>query len=376
MRQASPSLLFLLPLGLFLAGFQLHGQEIPAEAVQRIADAIGPRDARQALAGISARAEASGPRGAFASEMISLSDGTARFRLGMASGNTDLLVAAGTPYLRSGAGALESADAAMAGFLRGHEVHRMLLDLEQRFRSGARATQPGCLALLGPDDLPVTICREAGVDLPRTIELELPAALGGGSTTIELGDWRNLHGVRLPFAADFLHAGERHTYRYTEVLPFRLAPGTALPPAGAPEALFARLGDLAGLAAAHARTLEAHRRSDVRLLLADAAEASTVSGRGRLSASSREELAARLGPYLESIDFTRYEDVAVPVVAVSADGTLGWLACQIEAAGSSRVAKLADGSPEPIAYGFSWLELYAQAEGTWQNIGNASSARP
>lgn len=376
MRQASPSLLFLLPLGLFLAGFQLHGQEIPAEAVQRIADAIGPRDARQALAGISARAEASGPRGAFASEMISLSDGTARFRLGMASGNTDLLVAAGTAYLRSGAGALESADAAMAGFLRGHEVHRMLLDLEQRFRPDARATQPGCLALLGPDDLPVTICREAGVDLPRTIELELPAALGGGSTTIELGDWRSLHGVRLPFAADFLHAGERHTYRYTEVLPFRLAPGAALPPAGAPEALFARLGDLAGLAAAHERTLEAHRRSDVRLLLADAAEASTVSGRGRLSASSRSELAARLGPYLESIDFTRYEDVAVPVVAVSADGSLGWLACQIEAAGSSRVAKLADGSPEPIAYGFSWVELYAQAEGTWQNIGNASSARP
>lgn len=73
MRRASPSLL----LCLFLAGSRLQGQETSAQAVQRVAAAIGPRDARQALAGISARAEASGPRGAFVSEMISLADGTA-----------------------------------------------------------------------------------------------------------------------------------------------------------------------------------------------------------------------------------------------------------------------------------------------------------
>lgn len=378
MRRASHSFLVLC---LFLAGSHLHASETSAAALQRLADAVGTREARQALVGISARAEANGPRGAFASEMISLNDGTARFRLLMAEGGTELLLAADRPYTRSLTGTSRelaaATDRSLASFVRGHEVHRMLLDLELRFRPDSRAVEPGCQALLGPDDLAVTICRATDSALPATIELALPAGLGGGSTRIELGNWRGLHGVQLPFAADFLHAGELHTYRYTEVLPFRLAPGVELPSgATAPDTLFARLGDLAALASAHERTLAAHRQSDVRLLLADAAERSVVSGRGTLRETGRSELAARLSPYLEGIRFSRYEDVVVPVVAVSADGTLGWLACQIEAAGSSRVAKLADGSPEPIAYGFSWVELYARNEERWQAIGNASSPLP
>ena len=360
---------------LLLFGSTLHAELLAGSELQNLADAIGPAEARRAMTGIAARADATGPRGAFVSEIVSLADGTARFRLAMSSDDTDILLAAGTPYVHKD-NRMQAADAAMTSFVRGHEVHRMLLDLEQRFRPDARAVEPGCLALRGPDALPVTICRAAGSERPSTIVLELPAALGGGTTTIELDDWRAVLGAQLPFAVDFLHAGERHAYRYTAVLAFRLAPGSALPPADAPEELFARLGDLADLASAHERTLQAHRQSDVRILLGDAAGQSTISGRGSLRESSRDELAARLGPYLESIRFTRYEDVVVPVVAVSADGSLGWLACQIEAAGESRVSKLADGSAEPIAYGFSWIELYASAAGSWKNIGNASSARP
>ena len=367
--------------GWLLCPLLLSGSTLPAELLagpelQNLADTIGPAGARRAMAGIAARADATGPRGAFVSEIVSLADGTARLRLALSSGNTDLLLAAGTPYAHKD-NRMQAADAAMASFVRGHEVHRMLLDLEHRFHLDERAAKPNCLALRGPDALAVTICRAAGSERPATIVLELPAALGGGTTTLELDDWRAVQGVQLPFAVDFLHAGERHTYRYSEVLPFRVAPGVDLPRgAEAADPLFSRLGDLAALASAHERTLAAHRQSDVRLLLDDAAERSLVSGRGTLKETGSDELAARLGPYLESIRFTRYEDVVVPVVAVSADGSLGWLACQIEAAGESRVSKLADGSAEPIAYGFSWIELYASAAGSWKNIGNASSARP
>ena len=271
MRRASPSLLLLC---LFLAGSPLHAEETAAAALQRLADAVGTREARQALVGISARAEANGPRGAFASEMISLDDGTARFRLLMAEGGTELLLAADGPYTRSLTGASRS--------LRRPPIARWrALCAATRyiaccsiwscaFAPIRAAAEPGCQALLGPDDLAVTICRATDSALPATIELALPAGLGGGSTRIELGDWRGLHGVQLPFAADFLHAGERHTYRYREVLPFRLAPGSTLP--AAPAALFARLGDLAALAAAHERVLEAHRQSDVGMLLADSAQ--------------------------------------------------------------------------------------------------------
>ena len=378
---------------LFAVCLALVGGPLSAAAdvdprLAEIAAAIGPAPARAAISGISSLAAARGPRGAFTSEMIALADGTARFRLIKPEGDTSLLLTAGQIYRSDSASApVKTADAAMASFLRGHEVHRMLLDLDHRFRLDARAAPAGCLPLRGPDGLAVTICGAEGSELPGSIELELPAALGGGNVTIELADWRILQGapgVQLPFTANFLHAGERHSYRFTEVLPFRFAPGApgvpGPPAAGSPaskevaaEQVFARLGDLAALVAAHERLLDAHRRSDPRLLLAGAAERSLESRRGRLQETGREELAARLGPYLASVHFSRYDDVVVPAVAVSADGTLGWLACQIEAAGTTVGS---DAAAEPIAYGFSWVELYAKEHGRWQNIGNASSARP
>ncbi len=360
-------------LGFLAAGVAFSATTLPGLA--ELARAVGSPSARAAIGGIAAQAEASGPRGAFRSEVLSLTGDSARFRLTKGAEATEILLAAGKPFQRAAAGGgFEAADAALASFVRGHEVHRMLLDLEQRFRPDARAVEPGCLALRGPDGLAVTLCRAGTGELPGTIALELPAAAGGGNVTLELGDWRSLPSapeVQLPFTVDFLHGSERHTYRYTTVLPFRLAPGIALPEA--PDALFARLDDLAALAAAHERVLEAHRRSDVALLLADAFERSLSSGRGALKETGRSELAARLGPYFESTRFSRYDDVVTPALALSADGTLGWVACQIEAAG---LQQQPPGPPQAIAFGFSWIELYARHEGGWQAIGNASSARP
>lgn len=359
-------------LGLMAAGAAFSASAPPG--LEALARSIGPRSARAAIGGIAAHAEASGPRGAFRSEVLSLTGDSARFRLKKGAEATEILLAAGKPFQRAAGGGFEPAEAALASFVRGHEVHRMLLDLEQRFRPDARAVEPGCLALRGPDGLAATICGSGTGELPRTIALDLPAAAGGGIVTLELGDWRSLPSapeVQLPFAVDFLHGSERHTYRYTTVLPFRLAPGIALPEA--PDALFARLDDLAALAAAHERVLEAHRRSDVALLLAGAFERSLSSGRGVLEETGRSELAARLGPYFESTRFSRYDDVVTPALAVSADGTLGWVACQIEAAG---LQQQPPAPPQAIAFGFSWVELYARHDGGWQAIGNASSARP
>ena len=173
-------------------------------------------------------------------------------------------------------------------------------------------------------------------------------------------------------SATFHHAGETHVYAFTDVLPFRLAPGSRLP-SDLP-ALFARLGDVAKLAAAHGRTITAHRTRDIELILADEGELSTVGRRGELVEVTRDKLAANLGPYLEARTFRRYEDVAVPVIAVSDDGSLGWLGCQIEAAGERHSS---DAGPRNIAYGFTWVELYSRQDrgGRWLRIGNFSSPR-
>jgi hypothetical protein len=119
--------------------------------------------------------------------------------------------------------------------------------------------------------------------------------------------------------------------------------------------------------------MEAHRASNVDLLLAHSAPEGTMSLRGKLVPSTVESMRERLGPYLRATRFDRYEDTAVPVVSVSRDGTLGWLACEIEASGEQTDES---GRIVPLEFGFSWVELVARDEGRWLGIGNASSQRP
>ena len=352
-----------------LAATHVRAGEEPLTA---IADAIGPAAARSALEGIASRAACRGPRGDFATEVVSVGGGVTRFRQVRANGTTELLLAGGEVFARGAPGApFERADAALRSFVAGHEVHRMVLDLDRRFRATGAARDDGCLPLRGPHGLAAAVCAGPDGGQPARLELEAPAGAGGGTVAIELGDWRTVHGVRLPFSATFFHAGETHAYAFTEVLPFRLAPGSGLPEAPAPR--FARLGDLAELAAAHERIMAAHRASDVDLLLGGAAEVATEGRRGELVETTRAGVRRLLGEYLTAIRFSRYEDVVAPVIAVAADGSLGWLACQIEAAGERRPPGAA---PEAIAYGFTWVELYAREGERWLGIGNFSSPRP
>lgn len=292
--------------------------------------------------GLVTIAECEGPDGPFRTEIVSLADGTCRFVQTRGDDRSELLVRGGQVRQTTDTSVrLAEAPDHLEQFVRGHEVHRMICD------SPARADRAGPL------------------------ELPLGEELGGGTVRIEFGDWRPVHGIELPFTVDFLHRQERFTHRFTAILPFRLAPGSSLPQD--PVACFDRLGDLAEIVALHRRALDAHLEGDVQGILGDEAAEGTTSGRGRLSTMPRDALGRRLGAYLETTSFDRYEDTVVPIVAVSLDGSLGWLGCEIEAVGTQQDAS---GAASPIAFGFSWVELVARADGRWRRIGNASSARP
>ncbi len=307
------------------------------------------------LEGLVSRAEVAGPRGTFVTEMVSLADGTARLVQTYPADDprrrapVELLTLPGNrAFQRNEKGEFEPAAAGTVSFVLGHDAARIAL---------ARGPRP------------------ASISLPA------PAEMGGGTVTITLDDYRRVIGFDLPYSATFVHSAapaDRYVYRYGELLPFRIAPGSPAPEVNSDSAstAFERLGDLADIARAHERVMSAHRASDAALLTADAGARSTVSGRGRLSETTRDEQLARMKEYLGQIRFSRYDDIAVPVIALSRDGTLAWLACEMQAAGH----RDAGGKNEPIAYGFSWVEHYARdpdsKDRRWISIGNASSQRP
>lgn len=122
------------------------------------------------------------------------------------------------------------------------------------------------------------------------------------------------------------------------------------------------------LLALHERALEAHRRSDIDLLLQDEDDDYVISSRGEISRPAKAERQEFLGPYLRATRFEEYRDVVPPIA--KAKGDLGWVVCQISARGTQRSAS---GDTASIAFVSSWIELYEKRSGRWVRIGNVSN---
>ena len=127
-------------------------------------------------------------------------------------------------------------------------------------------------------------------------------------------------------------------------------------------------GDRARLLALHEEAMEAHRKSDVEMLLrADAADV-VIASRGEISRPTLEQRRQFLGTYLRGVRFAEYVDTVPPVVHVSADGTTGWVIAQVKARGTE-----VGGAGRSIQFESAWIELYEKRGGSWRRVGNVSN---
>ncbi|MEM7282579.1 MAG: nuclear transport factor 2 family protein [Pseudomonadota bacterium] len=119
----------------------------------------------------------------------------------------------------------------------------------------------------------------------------------------------------------------------------------------------------------HEKVLEAHRKTDIALLLEDAAADYVLANRGEISNPTLEDRRRVLGNYFGITTFTEYRDLVPPVVKVSEDGTLGWLICQVQAKGVQTVGE----EERPFTFVSAWIELYEKQDGVWMQVGNVSN---
>jgi hypothetical protein len=336
--------------------------------LETMAAAIGPADARRAIVGLATQSAGMGPRGAFTTDIVSHGE-MVRFVQARDGAETSLLVVGTTAFARvSAAEPMQATIGPEVAIVLGHALHRLLLDLEGLVSVTAEDAAAGCIEGTTAAGR-VRLCRQASGPQPARMTLNSPGA--EDPVIVEFSEWRRVLGVTLPFAIDYVQGGGRYAHRFVAVMPFTLAPGIEVPTD--PGTAFDRLGDLMALAALHRGAIDAHATGDVARLAAGEFGRSTVARRGELIETTREALVGRLGPYLQSITFARYEDVRVPVVAVSNDGSVGWIACEIEAEGHE-VEPQSQGAR--VAYAFAWIETAIKHNGRWLRNGNASSARP
>ena len=141
-------------------------------------------------------------------------------------------------------------------------------------------------------------------------------------------------------------------------------------PAHAAESTRPTSADERKILALHEAGLKAHMDGDIDAFLAIQADDFLLVDRGEVSSVSKQDRRDFLGPYLASTKFEFYRDKVPPLVKVSQDGTLGWVAAQIEARGESVGP---DGQARTIEAVFAWIELYERRDEEWVSIGNATS---
>lgn len=122
----------------------------------------------------------------------------------------------------------------------------------------------------------------------------------------------------------------------------------------------------------HEAILDSHRRGDVERWMALGTDDYMSVNGGRVTFPSSEDRRQMRARYLASTTFTMYRDLRPPVVRVSDDGSLGWLAAEVEVRGVSRGQ---GGEETPIHSVWAWVELYEKGPTGWQVVGNASNLR-
>ena len=122
----------------------------------------------------------------------------------------------------------------------------------------------------------------------------------------------------------------------------------------------------------HETVLQAHRDGDVEAWLSVEADTVLSVNNGTITRLTRTDRRSARSGYLLRATFDRYEDVRPPEVRISEDGTLGWVAVEVEVEGWMARD---DGAIEDFAEAYAWVELYEKRDGRWVMTGNVSNSR-
>ncbi|MGD8377530.1 MAG: hypothetical protein PVF68_15465 [Acidobacteriota bacterium] len=193
--------------------------------IDRMMNALGGREAIGALGSLAVEADCTGPDGEFRTRVESLRPGSVYFRQAADGRVTELWSTPERTWRADPEGGTSGVDAGVRPFLRGHEFHLLLFELESRFSSHRRgdAVEVGgrsCRKVEMEDDSghPAAVCIDESDGTPLMLEMNPEGA--AGPIRIHFTDWREVEGLRYFHAFELTEGPERtFTYRYRILVP-------------------------------------------------------------------------------------------------------------------------------------------------------------
>ncbi len=124
----------------------------------------------------------------------------------------------------------------------------------------------------------------------------------------------------------------------------------------------------AELLALHEATRQAHLHGDSAPIAAATADQLLLAESGVLRTQSRAQVAQFFAGYFKRVRYREWSDASAPVVAISPDGQMAWMAVAVEAR-YTRADKPAEAEK---SFKSSWIATYARDGCAWRMTGIAS----
>ncbi len=215
---------------------------------------------------------------------------------------------------------------------------------------------------------PASICISDESHLPLMLEMNPAGAASPVRVYFENWQWRD--GIRYFWAFNLTEGGPERTFRYDyrDIRPNVLSALEFVEPASAP-----RQRDQQALLSILDDDQRAHLQTDVALLVSNIAdELISVSG-GEILRHSRADVAALFTQVFAGATYQYWADTQPPVIRISDDGTLAWVARRVEVRRSSTMT---DGLTQQSAFVSAYTSSYQKENGVWKMDSVASTFLP
>jgi hypothetical protein len=125
----------------------------------------------------------------------------------------------------------------------------------------------------------------------------------------------------------------------------------------------------AEIRAAHEAARRAHLEGNVELMVPGIADQMVLASNGDLSVNPKEKTIAFFKGYFARVKYLEWSDAGPPIITVSPDGQLGWMAVKVRA----RYLDRAKPEAGEKAFRSSWIATYQRVGCAWKMTGNASA---
>jgi hypothetical protein len=126
---------------------------------------------------------------------------------------------------------------------------------------------------------------------------------------------------------------------------------------------------VAELRAAHEAARRAHLEGDAELMAPGMADSMVLVSNGDLSVNPKEKMISFFKGYFARVKYLEWSDAAPPLINVSPDGEIGWMAVKVRA----RYVERAKPEAGEKAFKSSWIATYRRVGCEWRMTGNSSA---